>query len=79
VALLPGSDERTAQGLKERIESMLELNNQFYPGQNISLAMGIAMCHDAAGVEAAIHAADQAMFDAKTRYYDEAKIERRRG
>jgi diguanylate cyclase (GGDEF)-like protein len=79
VALLPGSDERVAQGLKERIESMLELNNQFYPGQKISLAMGIASCTNASGVEAAIHAADQAMFEAKTRYYDEANIERRRG
>ena len=79
IALLPGNDERVAQGLKERIESMLELNNQFYPGQKISLAMGIASCTSAAGVEAAIHAADQAMFEAKTRYYDEAKIERRRG
>lgn len=79
VALLPGNDERVAQGLKERIESMLELNNQFYPGQKISLAMGIASCTNAGDVETAIHAADQAMFDAKTRYYDDAKLERRRG
>jgi diguanylate cyclase (GGDEF)-like protein len=79
VALLPGNDDRVAQGLKERIESMLELNNQFYPGQRISLAMGIASCTSAVDVEAAIHAADQAMFEAKTRYYDDAKIERRRG
>ena len=79
VALLPGNDERVAQGLKERIESMLELNNQFYPGQKISLAMGIASCSNAGDVEAAIHAADRAMFDAKTHYYDDAKLERRRG
>jgi diguanylate cyclase (GGDEF)-like protein len=78
VALMPGSDERAALGLKERIESMLELNNQFYPGQKLSLAVGIASCNSAAEVEAAIHAADQAMFAAKTRYYDEVQIERRR-
>jgi PleD family two-component response regulator len=58
---------------------MLELNNQFYPGQKISLAMGIASCANAGDVETAIHAADQAMFEAKTRYYDDAKLERRRG
>ena len=77
VALMPGCDERAAQGLKERIESLLELNNQFYPGQKLSLAMGSAACHGAAGVEAALHAADQAMFDAKKRYYELSNLERR--
>lgn len=77
VALMPGCDERVAQGLKERIESLLELNNQFYPGQKLSLAMGSAACHGAAGVEAALHAADQAMFDAKKRYYELSNLERR--
>lgn len=78
VALLPGSDERVAQGLKERIESMIELNNQFYPGQKLSLAIGMAMCHRPGDVEAALHEADQAMFKEKSRFYEEAKIERRR-
>lgn len=79
VALMPGCDERAAQGLRERIESILDLNNQFYPGQKLSLAIGTAACHSAAEVEPAIHAADQAMFEAKTRYYEEAQLERRRG
>lgn len=78
VALLPGSDERVAQGLKERIESMIELNNQFYPGQKLSLAIGMATCAQASQVEAALHEADQAMFREKTRFYEEAKLERRR-
>lgn len=77
VALMPGCDERAAQGLRERIESILDLNNQFYPGQKLSLAIGTATCHSAAEVEPAIHAADQAMF--KTRYYENAQLERRRG
>ncbi len=78
VALLPGSDERVAQGLKERIESMIELNNQFYPGQKLSLAIGIASCNAASQVEATIHAADQAMFLEKTRFYEASQQERRR-
>lgn len=78
IALLPGSDERVAIGLKDRIESMIELNNQFYPGQRLSLAIGSASCTAAAQVEACIHEADQAMFRAKTRFYEEAKQERRR-
>lgn len=78
IALLPGCDERVAAGLQERIDSMIELNNQFYPGQRLSMAMGIASAPDAAQVEAALHAADQAMFRDKTRFYDESKLERRR-
>jgi len=58
---------------------MIELNNQFYPGQKLTLAIGISSCTSASQVETAIHAADQAMYHAKTRYYEEAKIERRRG
>ncbi len=78
VALLPGGDERAASGLKERIGSMIELNNQFYPGHHLSLAIGMASCRAAADVEAALHEADQAMFGEKVRFYEEAKIERRR-
>jgi diguanylate cyclase (GGDEF)-like protein len=78
IALLPGSDERVAIGLKDRIESMIELNNQFYPGQRLSLAIGSAACTAAGQVEACIHEADQAMFREKTRFYEEAKQERRR-
>lgn len=78
IILLPGCDGRVAEALHERIESLIELNNQFYPGYKLSLAMGIASASNAASVEAALHAADQAMFHDKTRYYDEHRIERRR-
>lgn len=77
IALLPGCDERVAAGLQERIQSMIELNNQFYPGQSLSMAIGSASCASAVQVEAALHAADQAMFTNKTRFYEEAKLERR--
>jgi diguanylate cyclase (GGDEF)-like protein len=78
IALLPGCDERVAAGLQERIQSMIELNNQFYPGQSLSMAMGSASCASAVQVEAALHTADQAMFKDKMRFYEEAKLERRR-
>ncbi|TAH10333.1 MAG: diguanylate cyclase [Curvibacter sp.] len=78
VALMPGCDERAALGLRERIESIMELNNQFYPGQKLSMAIGMASCHSAAEVEATIHAADQSMFEAKSRYYELSPLERRR-
>ncbi len=78
VALLPGADDRAARALKERIESIIELNNQFYPGHHLSLSIGIASCDAAAQVEATLNAADKAMFLAKARYYEEAELDRRR-
>ncbi|HVR53639.1 MAG TPA: sensor domain-containing diguanylate cyclase [Pseudorhodoferax sp.] len=78
VALLPGADERVAQELKDRIDSMVELNNQFYPGYTLSLSIGIASAQRASEVEDALHAADQAMFDAKARFYQDGRRERRR-
>lgn len=78
VVLLPGSDERVAVGLQERIESMLELNNQFYPGQKLSMAIGSATCRSAVDVEKTLHEADQSMFVAKRSYYEQNKLERRK-
>mgnify|MGYP000872206896 FL=1 len=78
IALLPGSDERLATGLQERIQSMIEMNNQFYPGQRLSMAIGIASALSAATVEAALLEADHAMFRNKTQYYEDARLERRR-
>lgn len=77
VALLPGCDQRVAQGLKERIESMMELNNQFYSGQHLSIAIGIASCSAASQVEETLHQADQAMFAEKQRFYSLNNIDRR--
>lgn len=78
VALLPGADDRVARALRERIASIIELNNQFYPGHHLSLAIGIATCDTAAQVEATLNAADKAMFEEKSRYYEEAQLDRRR-
>lgn len=75
--LLPGTDERGAYALQERIISMLELNNQFYPGQHLSLAMGIASCHSGDAVESTINRADQAMYAEKNRYYQQKNTDRR--
>ncbi len=77
VALLPGADERGAKALRERIESIIELNNQFYPGHHLSLAIGTATCETAAQVEATLNAADKAMFTEKARFYEESNLDRR--
>ena len=76
--LLPGMDERAAQVVRERIQSLIELNNQFYSGQPLGFAIGIACCQSGEGVEAALHKADQAMYEEKRRYYQQIGAERRR-
>jgi len=77
MVLLPATDERGALAVQERILSLLELNNQFYPGQAVSLSMGIACCQEGESIEAAVHRADQAMYAEKARYYQERELDRR--
>lgn len=75
--LLPMTDERGAQALMERIISLQELNNQFYPGQALSLSMGVAVAMSGDQIEAAAHQADQAMYAEKARYYAAMGLDRR--
>ena len=78
MALMPGCDERAAHSLRERIETLVELNNQFYPGQRLSMAIGIASCVAGGQVEETLPAADQAMFISKERFYAENQLDWRR-
>lgn len=75
--LLPDADERVAQTLMERITSLQELGNQYYPGQPLRFAMGTAVAREGESLEAAVHRADQAMYADKTRWYTAQKINRR--
>ncbi len=77
MVLLPGMKMHSALLVQQRICSLVELNNQFYPGQALSLAMGLACCESGSEVEAAVHQADQQMYAAKVRYYHEKGIDRR--
>ncbi len=76
--LMPGIDERGAAALIERIASLVELNNQFYAGQPLSLSVGLSSCSAGDQVEAALNRADHAMYAEKIRYYEQAEIDRRR-
>ncbi|MNZ00316.1 Cyclic di-GMP phosphodiesterase Gmr [compost metagenome] len=77
MVLLPATDERGAQAMQERILSLLELNNQFYPGQTIHIAMGVACGQQGASMEAVVHRADQSMYVEKTRFYQTSTLNRR--
>ena len=77
MVLLPGMDEHGTVQVQERIHTMVELNNQFYPGQALSLSMGVASCSAGSQVEAAAHRADQQMYANKLRHYQEKELDRR--
>ena len=76
--LLPAAEDRGAQAVIDRIASLLELNNQFYPGKPLSLSMGMAIAATGDQIEATVNRADQAMYAEKARYYEEMGVERRR-
>ncbi|WP_174435702.1 sensor domain-containing diguanylate cyclase [Comamonas granuli] len=78
MVLLPGVDERGTVAVQERIQSLVDMNNQFYPGQHLSLAMGRAVCQAGEHVDEALQQADQNMYQEKKRYYDEHALDRRR-
>lgn len=77
IVLLPATDERGAVAMEERIISLLELNNQFYPGHTIHLAMGHAVGHEGVSMEAVVHRADQSMYADKLRFYEAMERDRR--
>ncbi len=78
--LMPATDERGAQAARDRVASLLELNNQFYAGQTgltLSLAIGMATCHGANDtLDAALLRADRAMYEDKARHYREHGMDR---
>jgi diguanylate cyclase (GGDEF)-like protein len=77
--LLPGMDERIGLTVKERIETLLELNNQFYAGNPITLSIGLATCTSGAQLEQCVQQADRAMYEEKARYYNNSTYDRRLG
>ena len=72
--VLPKTDERGAEAMRERIVSMLDLNNQFYAGQTgrlLNLSIGVATCEAGESLDATLQRADRAMYEDKARYYRE--------
>ena len=58
--------------MRDRILSLLELNNQFYSGQSghvLSFAIGIATCQAREQLDSALQRADKAMYADKARHY----------
>jgi diguanylate cyclase (GGDEF)-like protein len=78
VVMMPGADERAGRQMIERIESLVELNNQFYPGVALSLSMGCATAvAKGERLEAVVTRADAQMYESKRTFYATTRHDRR--
>jgi diguanylate cyclase (GGDEF)-like protein len=78
VVLMPGSDQRDGEAMIESILKMAELNNQFYAGRALSLAMGAATSAPGERLESVVSRADAVMYESKRAFYAGPDIDRRR-
>ncbi len=67
--LLPATAEAGARSLVERLERLVELNNQFYSNLPLSFALGLATCQAGERLEDAVRRADAQMYEAKRKHY----------
>ncbi|GGF13502.1 diguanylate cyclase [Youhaiella tibetensis] len=75
--LLPGVDEKGAEAVATNLEKLVLLNNQFYPGLPLNLAVGRATRFPEEPIEETIKRADLQMYRSKKDYYDAEPTRRR--
>ncbi|HVV95311.1 MAG TPA: PAS domain-containing protein [Hyphomicrobiales bacterium] len=63
--LMPGADEHDGATMTEHIETLIDLNNQFYSATTLSLSMGTATALPGERLEAVAKRADLRMYDNK--------------
>ena len=67
--LLPFQDERAARNVMAQLQSLIEMNNQFYGGTRLSLSAGAATAYTGMALDDVIKKADERMYAAKRAYY----------
>jgi diguanylate cyclase (GGDEF)-like protein len=68
--LLPFQDERAARQKMAQMQTMIEVNNQFYGGAHLSFSIGTATGYAGQSLEDIQKQADQRMYAAKREYYE---------
>lgn len=69
VCLLPRHGDAELAALVESLKLVVDMNNQFYQGPRLSVAIGTAICERAGALEPALRAADDAMYVSKRFHY----------
>ncbi len=76
--LLPDTDERSGALIVERIQKLIELNNQYYSGVTLSLSIGAATHQPGERLESVVQRADANMYADKREYYLTGGVHERR-
>ncbi|HSI56521.1 MAG TPA: GGDEF domain-containing protein [Ideonella sp.] len=76
--LIPGGDEAGARQRVAQLAELVEVNNQFYLGEALSLATGWALSTPGERLEATVHRADAMMYAQKKAFHEAAEHDRRR-
>lgn len=71
VIILPNATELECETLVASINSLVELNNQFYAGPKLRLSMGYATCRELGKLEKTLREADQRMYEQKRQFYSQ--------
>lgn len=67
--LIPKANEEEVANALERIRSLIPLNNKYYQGPELSIALGCATCEAGEALEKTLGRADQHMYKDKDRHY----------
>ena len=79
--LLPYQDERAARNMIAQLNSLIDMNNQFYTGMRLSLSIGSATAYTGMTLDEVLKKADQRMYEAKRAHYATSggALDRRQG
>lgn len=68
--LMPGSNDENRSQLLASIRKLTALNNQFYSGPALEMAIGWAVCQKGDRIEETVREADRLMYEDKRNFYD---------
>ncbi|MFO1352677.1 MAG: diguanylate cyclase [Gammaproteobacteria bacterium] len=75
--LLPAHDAHAVEQVIERMQMIVDLNNQFYQGARLSFSIGYAVCASGQRLEDTLREADERMYKAKHEHYAQLGLDRR--
>ncbi|MEF2552791.1 sensor domain-containing diguanylate cyclase [Aurantimonas sp. A2-1-M11] len=78
VVMMPASSKEDGLQLAESIAELVEVNNQFYTGADLSFSLGVATARPGERLEETVKRADAEMYEAKRKHYEDENRDRRR-
>jgi len=76
--LMPATGPEEGRAAMAQIQTLVDLNNQFYSGPAVVLSMGLATGQQGERLEDVVRRADLLMYENKRAYYSASEVDRRR-